>query len=180
MTREPRAFLTQDSGAATIAAALVGRVVGRWRLVGSLALPAGADRDAAAAVLLDRVRKADPDLATSLGLDGVQPYDLPRVEVTSRPARRLAVIAGSERALDPLVAVASRSGWRTVSASPETTDPLAMSTMLLDASVDGILAGAGDPPAADERRALGELGALLAAAAERRPGAGRGPGGRDG
>ena len=44
-----------------------------------------------------------------------------------------------------------------------------MSTLLLDAAVDGILAGAGDPPAADERRALGELGALLAAAAERRP-----------
>ena len=41
--------------------------------------------------------------------------------------------------------------------------------MLLDASIEGILAGAGAPPGADERRALGELGALLAAAAERRP-----------
>ncbi len=169
MTTEPRAFLTQDTGAATIAAALIGRVAGRWRLVGSLALPTGADPDALMTVLFDRVRSADPDLATSLGLAGAQPSDLPRVAVSSRPARRLAVIAGSERALEPLVAAASRSGWRTVSASPETTDPLAMSTMLLDASVDGILAGAGDPPAADERRALGELGALLAAAAERRP-----------
>jgi len=169
VTTEPRAFLTQDAGAATIAAALIGRVAGRWRLVGSLALPAGADPDAAATVLLDRARAADPDLATSLGLDGAQPSDLPRVDVATRPARRLAVIAGSERALEPLVAAASRSGWRPVSACPETTDPLAMSTMLLDASVDGILAGAGDPPAADERRALGELGALLAAAAGRRP-----------
>jgi hypothetical protein len=44
-----------------------------------------------------------------------------------------------------------------------------MSTLLLDAGVDAILAGAGDPPAADERRALGELGALVAAAAHRRP-----------
>jgi hypothetical protein len=169
VAHEPRAFLTQDAGAATIATALVGRVAGRWRLIGSLALPAGADPDAVATVLLERIQQADPDLATSLGLDGAQPADLPRVEVASRPAPRLAVIAGSERALDPLVAAASRSGWRTVSASPETTDPLAMSTMLLDASVDGILAGAGEPPAADERRALGELGALLAAAAERRP-----------
>ena len=112
---------------------------------------------------------ADPALATSLGLDTAKSADLPRVEVASRPARRLAVVAGSERALEPLVAAASRSGWRTVSASPETTDPLAMSTMLLDASTDGILAGAGDPPVADERRALGELAALVAAAAERRP-----------
>lgn len=169
MTTEPRAFLTQDTGAATIAAGLIGRVAGRWRLIGSLALPVGADPDAAAAVLLERVRSADPELASSLGLTGAQPADLPRVGVASRPARRLAVVAGSERSLEPLVAAASRSGWRTTSASPETTDPLTMTTLLLDASVEGILAGAGDPPAADERRALGELGALLAAAAERRP-----------
>ena len=44
-----------------------------------------------------------------------------------------------------------------------------MSALLLDPTVDGILAGAGTPPAADERRALGELGALVAAAAHRRP-----------
>ncbi len=169
MTTEPRAFLTQDAGAATIAAGLVGRVAGRWRLIGSLALPIGADPDAVAAILIERVRSADPELAAALGLAGAVPADLPRVDVASQPARRLAVVAGSERALGPLVAAASRSGWRTVSASPETTDPLAMSTMLLDASVDGILAGAGDPPGADERRALGELGALLGAAAERRP-----------
>jgi hypothetical protein len=169
VTTEPRAFLTKDTGAATIAAAVIGRLGGRWRLIGSLSLPAGADPDVATRVLLDRVRAADPELATTLGLDGAKPSDLPRLEVAGRPARRLAVIAGSERALEPLVAAASRSGWHTVAASPETTDPLAMSTMLLDTSVDGILAGAGDPPAADERRALGELGALLAAAAERRP-----------
>ena len=116
-----------------------------------------------------RVRAADPALAAALGLDAGPPADCRGSRSPSRPARRLAVVAGSERALGPLVAAASRSGWQTVSASPETTDPLAMSTMLLDASVDGILAGAGDPPAADERRASGELGALVAAAAERRP-----------
>jgi hypothetical protein len=44
-----------------------------------------------------------------------------------------------------------------------------MSTLLLDPGVDGILVGAADPPAADERRAQGELGALVAAAALRRP-----------
>lgn len=169
MTIEPRAFLTQDSGAATIAASLIGRVGGRWRLIGSLALPVGADPAALAALLVERVSTADPALSTALGLDRIPSHELPRVEVVSHPPRRLAVVAGSERALVPLVAAASRSGWRTSSASAEAADPLAMSTLLLDPEVDGILAGAGDPPAADERRALGELGALVAAVAHRRP-----------
>ena len=83
---------------------------------------------------------------------------------------RLAVVAASERALAPLVAtavaerLADRRGerrdrptrWRCrrCSSTP---------------SVGGVLVGAGDPPAADERRALGELAALVAAVAERRP-----------
>lgn len=169
MSGEPRAFLTFDAGAATIAAALVGRVGGRWRLIGSLALPAGADPDAVAAMLVERAATADPALAEALGLDRTPPDELPRVEVASHPPRRLAVVAGSERALATLVAAASRSGWQTAAASPESVDPLEMSTLLLGPDVDGILAGAGDPPSADERRALGELGALVAAASHRRP-----------
>ena len=169
VTSEPRAFLTQDTGAATIAIALIGLVGGRWRLIGSLALPAGADPSAVAALLVARAAAADPDMATTLGLDRIPVDELPRVDVASHPAPRLAVVAGSERALVPLVAAASRSGWRTSSASAETADPLAMSTLLLDVGVDGVLAGAGDPPTADERRAMGELGALVAAAAHRRP-----------
>jgi hypothetical protein len=169
VTSEPRAFLAIDSGAATIAAALIGRVGGRWRLVGSLSLPAGADTDAVVSVLGDRTVAADPALAAALDLRPGGAADLPRLEVASHASRRLAVIAAAERALKPLLATASRSGWRTVSASAETIDPLAMSRLLLDVGVDGILVGAGDPPAADERRALGELAALVAAVAERRP-----------
>ena len=112
---------------------------------------------------------ADPFIAVALGLDRTPPDEIPRVEVTSHPAQRLAVVAGSERALAPLVTAAARSGWRISAASAEAVDPLQMSTILLDPGVDGILAGAGEPPVADERRALGELGALVAAAAARRP-----------
>ena len=137
MTSEPRAFLTQDTGGATIATALVGRNAGRWRLIGSLALPAGADPEAAAALLVSRAIAADPELATVLALDTTPLGDLPRLEVASHPPRRLAVVAGSERALIALVAAASRSGWHTASASPETADPLEMSTMLLDPGADG-------------------------------------------
>jgi hypothetical protein len=169
VTSEPRAFLALDAGAATTAAALIGRVGARWRLIGSLSMPAGADVDGVVTVLGDRAVAADPSLAAALDLRHGSAADLPRLEVSSHPPRRLAVVAASERALAPLVATASRSGWLTVSASAESTDPLAMSTMLLDGAVSGILVGAGDPPAADERRALGELAALVAAAAARRP-----------
>ena len=169
MTSEPRAFLALDTGAATIAAALIGRVDGRWRLIGSIAMPAGADVEAVVSVLGDRALDADPALAAAVDLRRGMAADLPRLEVASHTPRRLAVVAASGRAVAPLVATASRSGWHTVSGSAESTDPLAMSTLLLDAGVSGILVGAGDPPAADERRALGEMAALVAAAAERRP-----------
>lgn len=169
MTSEPRAFLALDTGAATIAAALIGRVGARWRLIGSLSMPAGADVDAVVTVLGDRAVAADPALAAALELHRGGATDLPRLEVVSHAPRCLAVVAASDRALAPLVATASRSGWRTESGSAESMDPLAMSTLLLDAGVTGILVGAGDPPAADERRALGELTALVAAAAGRRP-----------
>lgn len=169
MTSEPRAFLALDAGAATTVAALIGRVGGRWRLIGSLAMPAGSDVEGVVTVLGDRAVAADPGLAAALDLRTGGAVDLPRLEVASHPPRRLAVVAASERALAPLLATASRSGWRTVSGSAESTDPLAMSALLLDAGVSGILVGAGDPPSADERRALGELAALVAAAAERRP-----------
>lgn len=169
MTSEPRAFLTLEIGGATLSTALIGHLGGRWRLLGSLSLPSGADPDAASALLVRRARTANADLATATGLDRLPLADLPRLEVRSHRPRRLAVVAGSERALEPLVAAAARSGWVTTSASAESADPLEMTALLLDAEVDAILAGAGDPPAADERRALGELGALVEAAAHRRP-----------
>ena len=169
MTSEPRAFIALDTGAATVAAAMIGRVGGRWRLIGSITMPAGADVEAIIAVLGDRATDADPALAAALDLRHGSAVDLPRLEVASHPPRKLAVVAASQRGLEPLVATASRSGWLTVAASKDQTDPLAMSTLLLDSKVHGVLVGAGDPPAADERRELGELAALIAAAAGRRP-----------
>src|SRR4051794_25821768 len=157
-------------GAATTVAALIGRAAGRWRLIGALSMPAGSDVEAVITTLGDRAIDADPRLAAALDVHrGEAARDLPRLEVTSHPPRRLAVVAASQRAVEPLVATATRSGWRTVSGDTESMDVLAMLTMLLDAKISGILVGAGDPPAADERRALGELTALIASVAERRP-----------
>ncbi len=169
MTSEPHAFLTIDHGAATASIALIGRVAGTWRLIGSLALPAGAAMEAAIDLLVSRVRTADPALASALGLVEIDGDALPRFEVRSVRPRRLAVVAGAERTLARLMTTAARSGWRPSGASAESTDPLAMSRLLLDHGIDAILVGAADPPRADERSAIRELAALVAAVAVRRP-----------
>jgi hypothetical protein len=169
VTSEPRAFLTIDHGAATSSVALIGRAGAAWRLIGALALPAGAAIEPAIDLLVGRVLAADADLADSLGIDGENRDALPRLEVRSRRPRRLAVVSGSERTLDGLTGVAGRSGWRVVGASAERTDPLAMTRLLLDHDIEAILVGAADPPRADERSAIRELATLVAAVAVRRP-----------
>ncbi len=171
MSPEPRAFLAIDHGSATSSVALIGRVDAAWRLLGNLAVPATADVDRAIDVLGRRLRAADPGLAEALGIgsSGVSLERLPRLEVRSKRPGRLAVVAGSERTLASLVASAARSGWRVSGSSMETADPLAMSRLLMAPDVDGILAGAGDPPRAEERTAIRELAALVSAVAQRRP-----------
>lgn len=168
MTSEPRAFATIDLGAATVSVSILGKVGRTWRLLGSSALPAACGPDVAIAALVERIQRTDPSLVARLDLDGPGVDRLVRLEVRSDPARTLAVVAATERSLAPLVAAARRSGWRTIAASAQKTDPLAMSRLLMDGGTDAILAGATDPPAADERSALGELAALVAAVARRR------------
>src|SRR3954452_1807053 len=90
---------------------MIGRVGARWRLIGSITMPAGADVGAIISVLGDRAVDADPGLAAALDLRHGAAVDLPRLEVSSHPPRKLAVVAASERGLAPLVATAARSGW---------------------------------------------------------------------
>lgn len=173
MTAEPRAFLTIDHGAATTAIACIGSVAGAWRLLGSLPMPAAADTERGVDLLLRRIATADPRLAVATGISTtagvVATVDLPRVEARSRRPGRLAIVAGSDRSLAALTACAARSGWHISGGSVQSMDPLAMTRLLVDRSVDAILAGADDPPGADERGALRELAALVAAAAARMP-----------
>jgi hypothetical protein len=169
VTPQPHAFLIVDHGSATVSAALIGRAGGAWRLIGNLAVPAGAELGPAIGILVERARVADPALAASIGIVETDADALPRLEVRSRRPRRLAVVAGAERTLAGLVSTAARSGWRPSAASAETTDPLTMSRLLLEHGVEAILVGAADPPRADERSAIRELAALVAAVAQRRP-----------
>jgi len=169
VTRDPRAFFALDLGAATVSAALVARLAGRWRLLGALALPAGVDVGTVCRTLAERTVRADPGVATAAHVDPDALEAVPTVTVRSHAPRRLAVVAASERALAPLAGAAARTGWSVVAGSAEALDPLGMSRLLLDPDVGAILAGAGDPPGADERGPLPELAALVAAVAERRP-----------
>ncbi|MEO5939462.1 MAG: hypothetical protein ABIZ72_01080, partial [Candidatus Limnocylindrales bacterium] len=176
MTADPRAFLALDLGAATSSAALIGRLAHRWRLIGALAVPSSSSADGLVEELIRRVAAADPDLAAAIGLsDAVGRVDaarhaveLPRLVARSAPSRTILVTAVSERAAAPLVSAARRSGWRTGSATLDGADPLHLTARLLDRDIDVLLVGAGDPPGADERRQLDELGAIVAGAVARR------------
>lgn len=170
MTSDPRAFLALDLGGATSSASLIARVGHRWRLIGSLAMPSAIDVDAIVGLLLARTCRADPELGRTLGIDGRGAVgDLPRLVARSGPPQRLVAVAGSDRAVEPLADAAVATGWRTSSASPESMDPIAMTAALLEPSVGAVLLGAGEPPGPDERRAMDDLVALVAAVAERRP-----------
>jgi hypothetical protein len=177
VTSDPRAFLALDLGAATSSAALIGRVAHRWRLIGSLAVPSSSSADGLVIELIRRAGAADPALAAAIGLtddDGTfdaarLAAELPRLVARSAPPRTILVCAVSTRARAPLVKAARRTGWRTQEASLDETDALQLTMRLLDPAVDVVLVGAGDPPGADERRGLGELGAIVAGAVARRP-----------
>lgn len=163
---EAGAFLAVDAGTATTAVALVGRLAGRWRLLGATAVPAAIEADPAAELLVALVARADPALAAVVGVDDGAAR-LPVLACRTIPTPTLAVLGVSERALSSLGLLAERAGWRTWRASMERLDPLDMLRLALHPRVGGVLAGAGDPPGADERSGLAELAGLVAAVAER-------------
>jgi hypothetical protein len=177
VTSDPRAFLALDLGGATTSVALIGRLAHRWRLVGAISMPAATPGDAIAVELVRRVAASDPGLARAIGLPATADaaeaervvQDLPRLVGRSAPRRNLLAVAASERALEPVADAARRTGWRTTTATLDGTDALRLTNRILDPTVDVVLAGAGDPPGADERRLLPELAGIVAGAVARRP-----------
>ena len=169
MTALPRAILAIDAGAATTSVAILGRPGTRWRLLGSIAGPTPAEPDALAAVLIARIRAADPGLAAATGLDSAAVDDLPRLEARSAPPRSIAVLGASRRAVGLLQGVAERTSWRVRASSPESHDPREMTELALRPDIGAVLVGAGEPPGPDERAALDDVAGLVAAVALRRP-----------
>lgn len=158
-----------DAGAATTAVAILGRPGLRWRLLGSLAAPSGVAEDELLRILATRIRSADPELATEIGLAPDDQDDLPRLASRSTPPRTIAVLGASRRSVALLEAAVARTPWRALAASTETHDPREMTELALRADVSAVLVAAGDPPGPDERSALDDLAGLVASAARRRP-----------
>lgn len=170
VSSEPLAFVALDRGTASTAASLVGRVEGRWRLLGSTAGPAGIPESGLLERLRRRLAAVDGARAASLGLaDRGSASRLPALVAATTAAPEMAVVAATERALRPLAAAAATAGWRIRTVVLDGTDILEAATALADPRLGAVLAGASDPPGADERPLLGELGGLVASATERRP-----------
>lgn len=196
MSREPRAFFAIDLGTATTSVALIARLGGRWRLLGSLAFPAGVEPDQIAGLLLSRIARADALLAAELGIGrsvgrhevaggssqidaldtAVAPgaslgpaADWPRIVARSFPPRQLVVLAAGERRRAQLDGALPGSGWRTTSFSLERDDPLRMMTAALDADASGVLIGSGASAGPDERRGVRLIADMVGAVIERRP-----------
>jgi hypothetical protein len=181
----PRAFFCVDRGTATVAASIVGRVGGRWRLLASGALPSAVETDALLGLLVARLRDGDRELAGDLGAGGagvgephpdaavapadVASLDWPRVEALTAAPATLAVIAASERRRDVLQAAAIGSGWRVRAASVDHTDALELTALALSHDVTALVLGAGEPASPEEKRGLATLGPLVSAVAQRRP-----------
>ena len=173
---DPRAFLAFDLGAATSSAALIGRLAHRWRLIGSLALPAPIDPDALGREVVRRAIAADPALSRAIGLTAGDGTSLsepaihpPQLIARSIPPQAMLVCAATERAREPYLAAARMTGWRTRGAVLEGSDPLRLMAALLASDVDVVLVAAGDPPGPDERRFVDELAAIVSGAVARRP-----------
>jgi hypothetical protein len=170
VSSEPRAFAAVDRGTATVAASIVGRVAGHWRLLGATAAPSSVDADALLERLRSRLLEADPGLAADTGLAGPDAIEgLPRVSCETFTPPEIAIIAATQRVLEPLATAAVSAGWRVHRVVLDGAEILAVAAALANPRVSAVLAGAGDPPGGDERPLLPELSALVAAAADRRP-----------
>jgi hypothetical protein len=169
VTTVPRALLAIDAGSATTSVALLGKPWKRWRLLGSLAAPAGAPIHALASTLAARLLSTDPRMAVELSISAESVADMPRLQARTAPPQTLAVLGASRRAVGLLESVAARTPWRIRTATPETHDPREMTELALRPDVSAILVGAGDPPGPDERGWLDDLAGLVGAATRRRP-----------
>jgi hypothetical protein len=164
----PAAFAAVDLGTATVAVSLLGRLRGRWHLVGTASAPRSVGPDPLVERLRRRLAAQDPELARSLGLEH-HGADLPQVVARAGRPPVLAIVAASRRPLAALRAVAIEAGWDVRAVALESADLLEVMGLLADGGVDALLAGASDPPGSDERGLLPELATLVTAATERRP-----------
>ena len=161
MTQPEAAFFTVDHGTATTAAALFGRLDGRWRLLAAGAVPAGIATEVLLADLAGRARSAEASLLPD---DGSW-EDWTRLESTTAPPPPIVLAATSERSLAVFEPAFADAGWRiSAHATPDRLDAIAVTEALLAPELRAVALGAGSA----DRGALSDLAALVAAAVARR------------
>lgn len=166
MSRDTLSFFTIDHGSASTAAALIGRLGGRFRLLGAAAVQAGLPVEPLLEGLVNRVAETDPEVLP----DRPGWPEWARVEAASQAPGRLVCVAPTERRLAVLETAVLNSGWEVAGRiTPERTDALAATEFCLVHDLTGIAVGAGDPPDAHEREPLRDILALVAGVARRRP-----------
>jgi len=157
-----------DRGTATVSAALVAPLDGRWRLLASAAFPASVELDAVLAYVADRAAGLLGDLPELAG----QVADWrrrERIAATSQIPRRIALVAPTARRIEDLEAAATQAGWQVAGhLSSDRADALATSDALGDVELDAIAIAGTDPPRSDERAALADLASMAAAIVARR------------
>jgi len=165
VTARPIAFFTIDRGTATTAAAIIGQLDGRFRLLAAGAQPAGIPAEALLAGLVAEVAALEPHMLP----DPATWNDWRRLESATHRPPRAVVAAASEAGLGAAEAAVAAAGWRVVGRiSPERTDALAATERCLDPDVDLLVVATADPVPGEEREALADLVALVAAALGRR------------
>lgn len=165
----PHTLLAIDRGRASTSVAVLARIHQRWRLAASSVLPATVATEDQVARTIERLRSADPALASEIGLGEGSAVDIERTVVRSRVPSELAVLTVTERGQAHLAPIVAASGWRATPASIETHDARGMTALLLEPAIHGVLAAADRRAGADERGGLDDLGALLVGIAARRP-----------
>ncbi len=166
MKPDPLSFFTIDHGTASTAAALIGPVGGRFRLLAASAAPRGISVEAILEDLVARVGATEPGMLPD-------PEEWPswaRLEVATHRPLRVVCAAGSERRADDVARAFLIAGWDVVARFGGTgTDLRAVTEACLDRSVTAVALAAGEPPSAGERTGLAALAPMIAAAAQRRP-----------
>jgi hypothetical protein len=161
VTQDASAFFTIDRGSATVAAALVAPVDGRYRLLASAAAPAAVDPEAILEDLAWRVARTDATLAGPMD----DWRDWSRLEVQSSRAPRAVLVAADAETGDLLERAFSGAGWRIDARFYDPAPELiALGEACLDPGVDAVVMGGREEVEEDDReeaRALwSRLGSL--------------------
>ena len=139
MTSGSHPFFTLDIGSASIGAALVARIDGRWRLLASTVAPAAVGIDPLLSHLAEAVAAADGTLLA--GTSGWREWA--RVESRTLPGARVVVAGSSDGTVDPLAHAFKTDGWQTTACmTPERAVVLEAALALREPDLDLVVIAA--------------------------------------